>query len=158
MDKAERSRLIARYREGPDVLATALAEVGEDALDATPPDGGWTPRQVVHHVADSEMTSAIRLRRLLAEEQPVIQGYDEEEFARRLFYDTRPVEPSLAAVRAARASTASILDQLADSDWIRAGTHSELGPYSMEGWLRIYAEHCHDHAEQIRRARPRTRL
>ena len=87
----------------------------------------------------------------------MIQGYDQEEFARRLFYDTRPVEPSLAAVRAARASTASILDQLADAAWDRAGTHSELGPYSMEGWLRIYAEHCHDHAEQIRSARPHAR-
>jgi hypothetical protein len=98
------------------------------------------------------MTSAIRLRRLLAEESPVIAGYDEEEFARRLFYTARPIAPSLDALRAARATTASILDHLSEEQWRRAGVHSESGAYSVETWLEIYAAHAHDHADQIRRA------
>jgi hypothetical protein len=152
MDAAERSRLIERYREGYSVVEAALAGASEAALDQRPPDGTWSAREVVHHLADSEMTSAIRLRRLLAEDSPVIQGYDEEEFARRLFYRERPIEGSLAAFRAARESTAGILELLSEEQWRRAGTHSESGPYSAETWLEIYAAHAHDHAEQIRRA------
>ncbi len=117
-----------------------------------PPDG-WSVREIVHHLADSEMTSAIRLRRLLAEENPFIQGYNEEEFARRLYYRQRPIETSLAALRAARESTVTILDCMSEADWQRAGTHSESGPYSTETWLEIYAAHAHDHAAQIQRAR-----
>jgi DinB superfamily len=148
----DREALIRRYREGPDVLAAAVAGLGDAELDLRPADGSWTAREVVHHVADSEMTSAIRLRRLLAEDEPLIGGYDEAEFARRLHYGERPVATSLAAVRAARETSASILERLSEAEWRRAGTHSESGPYSVDTWLEIYAAHCHDHAEQIRRA------
>ena len=95
--------------------------------------------------------SAIRLRKLLAEDDPLIQGYDEEEWARRLHYGERPIAPSLAAVRAARESSASLLEALDEAEWARMGTHSESGPYGVGQWLEIYAAHCHDHAEQIRR-------
>jgi hypothetical protein len=107
---------------------------------------------VVHHTADSELTSAIRLRKLLAEERAQIQGYDEMEFSRRLHYRERPIMPSLAAVRAARETSMSILELLAADDWTRTGTHGESGPYAVETWLEIYAAHCHDHADQIARA------
>jgi hypothetical protein len=152
MDAARRAELIARYREGPAVVEAVVAGLPEDELDHAPAEGGWSARQVIHHLADSEMTSAIRLRRLLAEDSPEIQAYDEEEFARRLHYDSRPVEPSLAALRGTRESTATILDRLTEEDWGRAGTHSENGPYSVETWLEIYASHAHDHAEQIERS------
>ena len=78
--------------------------------------GKWTAREVVHHLADSEMTSAIRLRLLLAVDKPVILGYDQEEFARRLHYD-RPIEASLDAFKAARRTTGEILDCMTDADW-----------------------------------------
>ena len=68
-------------------------------------------------------------------------------------FSERPIEPSLAAFEAARASTAPILRRLSDEQWQRSGTHSESGPYSVADWLRIYAAHGHDHADQIRRAR-----
>jgi hypothetical protein len=147
-----RRRLLERYREGPDVLAASVADLSDQDLDRRPAEGGWTPREVVHHVADSEMTSAIRLRRLLAEEDPVIQGYDEEEFARKLHYQDRPIQASLDAVRAARQTTAEILERLPETDWQRSGTHSEVGRYSVDTWLEIYAAHCHDHADQVRKA------
>ena len=98
------------------------------------------------------MTAAIRLRRLIAEDGPVIHGYDQDEYARRLYYG-RPIETSLQAVRFARESTAELLDCLQPAEWTRAGTHSEHGSYGVEQWLKIYAGHAHKHAEQITRAR-----
>jgi hypothetical protein len=114
MDATTRGKLIERYKEGPRVLTEALEGITDGELDARPGPNEWTAREVAHHMADSEMTSAIRLRRLLAENQPEIAGYDEEEFARRLFYDERPIEASLEAVRAARRTTAEILDRLTE--------------------------------------------
>jgi hypothetical protein len=152
MDAAKRAALVAQYVAGPEVLRAALAGATDAELDARPADGGWTAREVAHHTADSEMTSAIRLRRLIAEDDPLIVGYDGDEFARRLRYDDRPVEPALAAIEGARATTAQILDRLTEAEWGRAGTHSEMGAYGVERWLEIYAAHCHEHADQIRQA------
>jgi hypothetical protein len=98
------------------------------------------------------MTSAIRLRLLIAEDAPALLGYDQEAFVRRLYPD-RPIEPSLTAFQAARAATTPILRRLDEEQWRRAGTHSESGAYTVEDWLRIYSGHAHDHADQIRRAR-----
>ena len=148
----DRSALIARYVEGTAAVARALEGVTDAALDRRPSDGGWSAREVVHHLADSEMTSAIRLRRLLAEEQPDITSYDEEEFARRLHYADRDIGPSLKAFEAARETTAQLLVRLTEDDWSRAGTHTEHGRYSVSDWLEIYAAHAEDHADQIRRA------
>ena len=153
MDTSERKRLIDKYREGPAEVDRALAGISEDALDFRIAEGEWTPREVVHHLADSEMTSAIRIRRLIAEDRPLIVGYDQEEFARRLYYQ-RPIEGSLAAFAGARSSTADFLEEFLESDWDRFGTHSEFpGPFTVIGWLEYYADHAHDHADQIRRSR-----
>ena len=151
MTPHERAALLRQYRDGARVVAEAVAGLSDADLDRRPSSGEWTPREIVHHLADSEMTSAIRLRRLIAEDNPTIYGYDEEEFARRLFYD-RPIWPAMDAVRAARETSADICERLTDNDWARAGTHSESGTYGVEIWLEIYARHCHDHADQIRRA------
>ena len=152
MQAEGRAELIARYKAGVAEVEAALAGADEAELDAVPADGEWSARMVVHHLADSESNAYVRVRTLLAEDEPFIQGYDEGQFARRLHYD-RPTEASLAVFRAVRASTAGLLDQLGDEDWNRSGTHSESGAYSMDDWLEIYAAHAFDHAEQIRRAR-----
>jgi DinB superfamily len=153
LSPAERDALVARYRDGHRAVLDVLDGATEGDLNALPaaPDT-WTARMVVHHLADSEMMSALRLRRLIAEDHPVIEGYDEPTFARRLFYDDRPIEPSLAALAAARATTLQILERLTEDQWARAGSHTESGRYSVEDWLRIYAAHAHEHADQICRA------
>ena len=147
----ERAKLIERYRDGHRVVKEAFAGIREDELDRSA-SGEWTPRQIAHHLADSEMMSAIRIRRLLTEDEPVIHGYDEANFARMLTSD-RPIEPSLEAMRWARETSAQLLERMTDDDWRRAGTHAESGPYSVEDWLKIYAAHAHDHAQQIKRSR-----
>jgi hypothetical protein len=152
MDRERREELIAAYRAGPVLVEEALAGATESELDARPEPDGWTAREVVHHLADTEMTSAVRLRRLIAEDHPQIAAYDEMEYSRRLFYD-RPIEASLEAFRGACDSSAEILDRLTEDQWARSGTHTERGPYGVKTWLEIHATHAHDHAEQIRQAR-----
>jgi uncharacterized protein (TIGR03083 family) len=153
MDAERRGELIAQYREGPGVVEELVGGLSDDDLDRAPAEGGWTAREVVHHLADSEMRSAVRMRQLIAEDDPLIQGYDEADYAQRLHYASRPTAGSLAALRASRESTAELLDRLGDDEWSRSGTHTESGPgYSVDRWLEIYAAHAHDHAEQIRKA------
>jgi DinB superfamily len=149
MNADERAALVAAYIAGPAVIRASVAGLTDAELDVRPADGGWTPREVIQHTADSEMTAGIRLRRLIAEDNPLIVGYDGDEFARRLHYDDRPIGPALDAIAAARATTAQILTGLTDEEWGRTGTHSESGPYGVERWLEIYAAHCHEHADQI---------
>lgn len=151
MDPARREELIGQYRAGASAVDGALAGARDEDLDRTPP-GGWSARMVVHHLADSETNSYLRLRKLLAERGAELQAYDEAEFARVLHYD-RPIEHSLAVFRAVRASSSEPLDRLSGEDWSRTGVHSESGAYSVENWLEIYADHGLDHADQIRRAR-----
>jgi hypothetical protein len=148
----DREHLLHRYRDGYRAVMASLANITEREYDRCPGPGAWTARQVVHHLADSEATSYIRLRRVLAEDSPLIQAYDEERFARQLHYD-RPVEASLAVLKAVRTASAELLDTLEPHEWERSGVHSDSGAYSVEMWLGIYADHAHDHADQIRRAR-----
>ena len=152
MDAKKRADLLDKYRTGHQAVVASLAGVRDEELDRSPGADDWTPRMIVHHVADSEMTAAIRLRRLVTEDNPRIEGYDEKVFALALTRD-RPIEPSLEAVRWARESTLQILERLSEDEWKRTGTHTELGPYSVEKWLEVYAAHCHDHAAQIKRTR-----
>ena len=148
----ERSELLDRYRGGYAAVEEAVAEIADEELDRPGPDGGWSARQVAHHLADSEATAFVRLRRLIAEDEPVIVGYDEPEYARRLHYE-RPIGSSLAVLRAVRAASLELLESLTPAEWERRGTHTESGPYSVDDWLQIYASHSHDHAAQIREAR-----
>jgi hypothetical protein len=152
MDTNARNKLIAQYKDGYRVVAEALAGATDDDLDARPAPGKWTAREVVHHLADSEMTGAVRARLLIAIDGPQIQGYDQDRFAQRLYYD-RPIEASVEAFKSARRTTAELLEKLTEEEWNRAGTHTEHGPYTLERWLEIYAAHAHHHAEQILVAR-----
>jgi hypothetical protein len=153
VDIDERTRLLERYRTGTSDVEDALAGITDGELDRRPAEAdAWTPREVAHHLADSEAMAFIRLRRLIAEDDPLIAGYDEPEWARRLHYD-RPIAPSIAVLAAVRTASLQLLASLTDAEWSRAGTHSDSGPYSVMDWLRIYADHSHDHADQIRAAR-----
>jgi len=152
MDEAERKQRMAMYRDGYKVVAEALLKITPEELDARPGPRRWSAREIVHHLADSEMTAAVRLRLLLAVDGVVIQGYDQDRFAECLHYD-RPHETSLEAFQYARTATAEILERMSPGDWLREGTHTEVGRYTPETWLEIYSEHAHKHAQQIREAR-----
>ena len=152
MDAKTRQQLIQQYKDGYRVVSDALEKISDAELDARPGPGKWSVREIVHHLADAEMIGGLRLRMLLASERPTIVSYDQDEYARRLHYD-RPIDTSLGAFRAARASAAELLDHMSEAEWQREGVHSEAGRYTMERWLELYAAHAHAHAQQIAVAR-----
>ncbi len=153
MNAEERKSLIERYSAGYQEVIKALDGFPAESLTAHPIPGKWSAREIIHHLADSESTSAIRLRRLLVEDKPLIQGYDQDQFASKLRYNERDMAPSLEAFRAARATTAQLLSLMSEEEWRREGVHSESGRYTVEDWLVIYAAHAHNHAAQIQRLR-----
>lgn len=151
MTPEERSDLIAKYSAGYDEVMKALDGFPADSIGAHPIPGKWSAREIVHHLGDSESTSAIRLRKLLVEDNPTIEGYDEAAFAVKLRYNERDMAPALAAFRSSRETTTQLLELMSEDEWQRGGVHTESGPYSVEKWLAIYAEHAHNHASQIAR-------
>ena len=145
-----------RYADGFAAVAEALAGITPPELDLRPGPGCWTAREVVHHLADSETRSYLRLRTLLADKDGFIEPYDEAAWAAepRLAYRSRPIEPSLAVLDAVRRSSLQLVLTLGEADFARAGHHPEHPvPYTLSVWLELYADHPHLHAAQIRRAR-----
>jgi hypothetical protein len=153
MDGIQRNELIAKYGNGFAEVEAALENFPAHKLTAKPFAGKWSAAEIIQHLADSEMTSAIRLRKLLTEAFPVIYGYNQDNYAERLRYNERDFTPALDAFRGARATSLQLLQNLSNEDWQREGWHNEHGRYTVEKWLEIYADHAHGHAEQIRRLR-----
>jgi hypothetical protein len=149
MDATERQRLIVQYESGPARLKQALGQVPEEALKWRPAPGEWSAHEVICHCADSESNASLRIRYLVAEQAPVIVGYDQETWATALDYHGHPLPVALATVEATRAHTAALIRRLPEAAWGRQGRHTESGPYSAEDWLRLYAEHLEGHARQI---------
>jgi hypothetical protein len=146
------NQIAADYQEATReflTLAKSLKESDYDLSDAA----GWTPRQVIHHVADSEAQSYARLRRLIAEPGTIIQGYDEGKWAESstLGYTEAPVESAIAVFEAVREASYLLLLRLSENQLDNKGTHSESGEYSIRDWIRSYTNHPTDHADQIRK-------
>jgi len=148
-DVQDRDSLIRRYAEGPDRLRAALSKVPEEARQWRPAPGRWSVHEIVCHCADSETNGSLRIRFLMAEKDPVIVGYDQDEWAAHFDYHAHPLAAALAAVEAVRANTVPLLRRLSAENWARVGRHTESGTYSAEDWLRIYAEHLEKHSRQI---------
>ena len=153
MTREEREKLIAQYEGGHQAVADELQGFPEKDLVAHPIAGKWSAREIVQHLADSEAQSGVRLRKLLAEEYPVMQLYDQDAYAVLLRYNVRDMAPALEQFRATRAGCSQLLKLMNEEDWKRSGWHPEHGLYSATLWLQIYAAHAHNHAQQIRRLR-----
>ncbi|MGH7539099.1 MAG: DinB family protein [Gemmatimonadales bacterium] len=151
LTSAERTALIDRYANGPALLKAALDKIPLDARQWRPASGKWSAHEVIVHCADSETNAHARIRYLLAEQQPVIQGYDQERWAVQLDYHSLPLEPALSTVQAVRANTVALLHRMSESDWARIGQHTESGSYGAEDWLKIYGEHLERHTRQLER-------
>jgi hypothetical protein len=150
MKPEERRELISRYAAGPAVLKDAFERAPARMRKWRPSPNEFSAHEVVVHCADSEVNSHGRIRFVLAEPEPKIMGYDEAHWAKRFDYMNHPVDLAMATVEAVRANTVPILEKLSEADWALEGMHSESGPgYTADAWLRIYAAHCHEHAEQI---------
>jgi hypothetical protein len=148
----ERQDLVEQFREGATAVKTALRGLRDGEVDACEGTGEWTVRQIVHHLADTELMRGARLFQLLVDDQPTIQGFDEGALARRLHYE-RDIQYPVAAFCALRESLASLVDRLSEEEWSRGALHSEISPYTVETVIRRGIDHVREHTEQIRRAR-----
>lgn len=146
-ESLERRRLLASYAEGCQDFLDGIATISPERLDLAPA-GDWSARQIVHHMADTEAFRAVRLRLLLAEDNPTILAFDEAAQARSLHWE-RPIDSSLALFRAAFASSIEILQRLTPADWARKGTHTELGTFTMDDWLLRASTHAAEHTAQL---------
>ena len=149
LTSAERAKLIDQYADGPRRLRAALTTVPKEALQWRPKAGEWSAHEVIVHCSDSETQSASRIRVLISEKDPVIQGYDQEQWARDFDYHAHSIDAALAALDGVRANTAALLRRLPESAWSKVGRHTESGRYTAEDWLQIYADHLENHARQI---------
>lgn len=151
MSLAER---VAAYESATQYFLNLANGTPEPSLDIHH-QSGWSARQVIHHMADSETQSYVRLRRLIAEpEGSVIQGYDEAAWAQceALAYINAPVANSIAVIASVRASSLDLLKRITDGDLAKSGIHTEAGHYTVDRWLSTYTAHPHEHGDQLVRA------
>ena len=144
--------LASAYEAATKEFLVIAESVPESQLDAHSGED-WSSRQVIHHCADSEAQSYARLRRLIAEPNPIIQGYDEAMWGSNttLGYEELPVANSIAVFVAVRAASLDIIKRLKPEQLELKGTHTEAGEYSLKKWLETYTRHAIDHAEQIKK-------
>jgi len=143
---SEINELLERYRRGAELVATAAAGA---ELDYAPEPGNWSVRQILCHMADSEIVGADRFRRVIAEDNPTILNYDQDAWATRLDYHRRKISQALETFRRMRAENHELLKELPETAFARMATHSKRGPISLLDLLRIYTEHAEKHARQI---------
>ena len=149
-----RAENIETLRLLPQRLRAAVAGLDAAQLDTPYREGGWTVRQVVHHVADSHANSYIRFKLALTEDWPTIKPYDEAAFA-QLADSKLPIEGSLALIEALHGRWVALLEALTKADFQRGFTHPKMGRQSLANALAIYAWHSHHHTAHITTLRTR---
>lgn len=151
----QRRACIATIAETPARLKAAVVGLNATQLDTPYRPGGWTVRQVVHHIPDSHMNSYVRFRLALTETEPTIKPYDEALWAELADAKTAPVEPSLALLENLHARWVLLLRSLSDADWTRTFRHPELGLMTLEQNLALYDWHGRHHVAHITSLRER---
>jgi len=151
----DRLLFIEQIAETPANLRAALEGLTDEQLNTPYRNGGWTVRQVVHHVPDSHMNSYIRFRWALTEDDPPVKGYDEARWAELPDARTGPVEMSLTLLDALHVRWTALLRSLSEQDLERTFRHSELGSLRLDKVLSLYAWHGRHHVAHITALRHR---
>ena len=144
------NEMVTAYEQSTQRYLDVVESLSTEDLDKSK-TGGWTPRQIIHHVADSEAQSYARLRRLIAEPGSEIQGYDEGGWGENetLGYRVLPIDNSVAVTMTVRAESADILKRITEAQLSNACIHSESGPFTLQRWIEVYSKHPVEHANQI---------
>ncbi|MBM3884500.1 MAG: putative metal-dependent hydrolase [Gemmatimonadetes bacterium] len=151
---AERTERIARIRDLASELRGAVHGLTDPQLDTPYRPGGWTVRQVVHHLADSHTNALTRLKIALTEENPTIRPYQEKGFAELV--DARlPIEPSLQMLDGAHARLVTLFEAMTPDDFARPYVHPVTGPQILDVLLAMYAWHGRHHTAHITGLRAR---
>ena len=153
---AERARWIADVAEAPARLRAALDGLDEARLDTPYRPGGWTVRQVAHHLADSHMNAYIRFKLALTEDSPTIKPYDEGRWAMLPDTEAVPVETSVVLLEALHERWGALLEAMTPADWSRTFVHPEHGKtFTLGGVLGMYAWHGRHHVAHVTALRER---
>jgi uncharacterized damage-inducible protein DinB len=149
-----RADQIETLRRLPERLRVAINGLDDSQLDTPYREGGWTVRQLVHHVADSHGNSYMRIKMALTEDDPVIFGYDEAAWAK--LPDSRmPVEASLPMIDALHARLVVLLETMSEADYQKTFRHPERGQVTLANNLALYDWHSRHHTAHITRLRER---
>lgn len=148
--EADRAESIARMTALPSALAAAISGFGDTEFDTPYREGGWTVRQLVHHVADSHMNAFIRLKVALTEDQPTIKPYDQDAWVQMA--DVRDVSPlvSVALLAATHERMTAVLRAMQPEEFSRVFMHPENGPMTIDHLLGMYAWHGDHHVAHIK--------
>ena len=151
----DRKRILLDISETPGRRRDAVEGLTESQLDTPYRPGGWTVRQVVHHLADSHMHSYIRTKFALTQNEPTIMAYDENIWAGLIDARTGPLESSLVLLEGLHARWVQLLQSLNEADWKRKFNHPERGAVSLDINAAIYAWHGRHHTAHITELRKR---
>jgi DinB superfamily len=154
VSEEQRRAFIDAIAEAPAKLRAAVAGLNEQQLDTPYRPGGWTVRQVVHHIPDSHMNSFVRYKLALTENEPTIKPYNEARWA-ELADSRAPIEPSLLLLENLHKRWVMLLRSLGPSDWQRKFRHPERGVMTLEETLQAYAWHGRHHVAHITALRER---
>jgi hypothetical protein len=141
--------LMNRYESGADKLRQAIAGLTEQDLKAAPIPGKWSSQQVVIHLADAEVASADRLRRIIAQDQPQLLAWDENRFMQRLFYGEQSAADAVTIIDLTRKQLSQVLRKISEPDWQRTGLHSERGPLTVTDMVTSTTNHLEHHLKFI---------
>lgn len=150
---SEVPELLERLRRGAEMVAVSITGAAGSELDYVPEPGKWSIRQIVAHLADAEMVAGARLRRIIAEDNPRIEAFDQNAWVTNLDYNRRKTSQALETFRRIRGESYELLKDLPPQTFEREGQHSERGPISLKFLLQLIAEHAENHAAQIRTRR-----
>lgn len=148
--ETEREEWIRQIEQAPAAVRRAFEELPEGGLDTPYRPGGWTARQVMHHLPESHMTSYLRFKLAMTESEPAIKGYDEAVWAVQPDVATTPPEISLVLLEALHTRWVAFLRTLKGADWGRTFRHSELGLVTLDRNLGLYAWHGRHHTAHLR--------
>lgn len=151
----QRETFISQIAEAPRNLRAAIRGLSDEQLNTPYRPGGWTVRQVVHHLPDSHMNSYVRIKLALTEDMPVIRPYEENLWAHLADGSAAPVEVSLSLLDALHERWTFLLNSLAPADFSRAFRHPELGTVRIEQSIALYAWHGRHHVAHITSLRDR---
>jgi uncharacterized damage-inducible protein DinB len=152
---AQRQMCINQIEEAPARLRAAVAGLSDEQLDTPYRPGGWTVRQVVHHLPDSHLNSYIRFKLALTEDKPVIKTYEQDRWAELYDVRTAPIEASLILLEGLHRRWVTLLRSLSEKDFARTFQHPELGVVSLDKNLSLYAWHGWHHVAHITSLRER---
>jgi uncharacterized damage-inducible protein DinB len=152
---SERNALIQEIADTPAKLREAVRNLSQEQLDTPYRPGGWTVRQVVHHVPDSHLNSYIRFKLAVTEDQPAIKPYKEHLWAELVDAKSSPIEPSLTLLESLHYRWAIFLRSLGAADFAKTVIHPENGTMNLDRLLQLYAWHGRHHVAHITSLRER---